>query len=124
MFMRFAVPEIHEGSRRPQGVFAAAYALLDAGRLDAEEERALREVLGWFNEHLASPEYFVARRAVFWFKAAAREQVRRAWGLVCLLRLHGLHVEVYKCRRLANVVYEDRDQVAAYSSPKDGRVTR
>lgn len=124
MFMRFAVTQLDEDSRRPQGVFAAAYALLDSGRLDAEEERRLRELLNWFEEHLAAPEWFAACRAVFWFKAAAREKIVRAWELVCLLRLHGLHVEVYKCRRLANVLYEDGEQVAAFSSPRDGRITR
>jgi len=31
--------------------------------------------------------------------------------LVHLLRVHGHHIEVYKCRRLANVTYEDQFQV-------------
>lgn len=124
MFMRFAVTEIDEDSRRPRGVFAASYALLESGRLGAEEERRLREVLRWFEDYLPSPDCFDRRRAVFWFKAGAGEMLRRAWELVWLLRLHGLHVELYKCRRLANVLYEDREQVAAFSSPRDGRVTR
>ena len=125
MFMRFAVTRMDEDSRRPQGVFAAAYALLDAGRLDADEERRLREVLRWLEEHLAAPpDGFLTCRAVFWFKAAASEKVGRVWELVCLLRLHGLHVELYKCRHLANILYEDKEQVAAFSSPRDGRITR
>jgi hypothetical protein len=125
MFMRFVVTQIDEDSRQPQGVFSAAYALLESGRLDADEARRLREELSWFEENLPAPsEHFCAWRAVFWFKAGAREQVCQAWGLACLLRLHGLHVEVYKCRRLANLVYEDAGQVAAYPSKRDGRIAR
>jgi hypothetical protein len=79
---------------------------------------------GWFNENLSSPpDSFYTSRAIFWFKSNAHENISRIWELVHLLRLHGYHIEVYKCRRLANVCYEDDFQVAAYPSAKDGRIT-
>jgi hypothetical protein len=124
MFLRFVITRIDEDSRRPQGVFVAAYSLLESGDLDAEEWRHLRGLLDWFNEKLPHPpEGFYASRAIFWFKSGARENISQVWDLVQLLRRHGYHVEVYKCPHLANISYEDDVQVAAYPSDRDGRVT-
>jgi hypothetical protein len=124
MFLRFAITQIDEDSRKPKGVFVAASALLDSCDLEVEESKHLRELLDWFHENLPEPpEDFYASRAIFWFKSSAHESVSRIWELVQLLRLHGYHVQVYKCRRLANVSYQDEFQVAAYPSDRDARVT-
>ena len=123
MFLRFAVKQIDEDSHRPKGVFAAAYELLDSCELAPEESKQLRDLLDWFSDHLPEPpEDFYASRAVFWFKASAHESINRIWELVQFLRLHDYQIEVHKCRRLANVVYEDDFQVAAYPSERDARV--
>ena len=124
MFLRFAVKQIDEASRRPQGVFAAAYDLLDSCQLAQEESSQLRNLLTWFEDNLPSPpdEYY-AGRAIFWFKASSHESIDRIWELVQVLRLHDYHVEVHKCRRLANVSYEDDYQVAAYPSERDARTS-
>jgi len=124
MFLRFAVKQIDEDSRRPQGVFTAAYDLLDSCRLAQEESSQLRNLLTWFEDNLPSPpEEYYAGRAVFWFKAGSNESINRIWELVQILRLHDYHVEVHKCRRLANVSYEDDYQVAAYPSERDARTS-
>lgn len=124
MFIRFAVTRIDEESNQPQGIFTAAYELLDAGDLSPVEEARLIEILRWFEENLPSPNrFFEARRAIFWFKAEAAENVERMWEVVQTLRQHDYYVEVYKCRRLANIVFEDAAQVAAYPSPRDDRIT-
>ena len=124
MFLRFAITQIDEDSRKPQGVFVAAYALLDSCELDSEESKRLRELLDWFSENLPNPpEDFYASRAIFWFKSSAHESVNRIWELVQMLRLHGYHIQVYKSRRLANVSYEDEFQIAAYPSDRDARIT-
>jgi hypothetical protein len=124
MYLRFAITEIDEDSRRPKGVFIAAHSLLNSGDLDKNEWQQVRELLDWFNQNLpAPPKKFYASRAVFWFKSTAHESISRVWQLVHLLRFHGYHVTVYKCRRLANVSYADEFQVAAYPSDNDGRVT-
>ncbi len=124
MFLRFAVTQIDEDSRKPQGVFVAAYALLDSCKLAPEESERLRDLLDWFSQNLPNPpEDFYASRAIFWFKSSAHETINRIWELVQMLRSHGYHVEVHKSRRLANVSYEDEFQVAAYPSDRDARIT-
>ncbi len=123
MFMRFVITQIGEDSRQPQGVFTAAYALLGSGELASEEWKQLREVMIWFNKNLPTPhDSFDRKRAIFWFKSSAEECIKQMWEMVHLLRLHGYHVEVQKCRELGNVAWEDNFQVAAYPSVQDGKV--
>lgn len=123
-YMRFVITRVHKDSHQPEGVFAAAYSLLDSGTLDTDEWRRVREILIWFNKNLPHPpEKFSADRAVFWFKASAKESIAQIWELVHALRIHDHHVAVYKCRRLANISYEDKYQVAAYPSELDGKIT-
>ena len=124
MFMRFVITQIDEASRQPQGVFAAAYALVDSGELSAEERKQLSDVMIWFNKHLPSPRgSFDKKRAIFWFKSSADECLKQMWEMVHLLRSHGYLVEVQKCRALGNIAWEDRFQVAAYPSVLDSKVT-
>jgi hypothetical protein len=123
MFLRFAITHIDEDSHKPKGVFVAAYALLESGDLAPDEWKRLRGLLDWFNENLPHPSGFNACRAIFWFKSSAYGSISRIWELVDLLRAHGYHIKVYKCRRLGNITYEDEMQVAAYPSDRDGRIT-
>lgn len=124
MFLRFTITHIDEDSHKPQGVFVAAYSLLESGDLDSAEWKRLRELLDWFNDNLPHPpDSFYASRAIFWFKSSAHENVSRIWEMVHLLRAHGYHVEVYKCRRLGNISYEDDLQVAAYPSDRDAKIS-
>jgi len=124
MFMRFVTTRVHEKSHRPEGVFAAAYSLLDSGSLDKDEWQRLREILIWFNKNLPHPpDRFSANRAIFWFKSGSKESIRHIWELVHALRLHGYHVAVHKTRRLANVAYEDQHQAAAFPSERDDKIT-
>jgi hypothetical protein len=124
MFMRFVTTRIDEDSHKPQGVFAAAYALLDSGELKTDERKRIQAILDWFSKNLPHPpEDFYAGRAIFWFKSGAKESIKRIWELVHLLREHDHHVEVHKCRRLGNITYQDAFQVAAYPSNRDTRIT-
>src|SRR5215468_4129164 len=80
-FIRFVTARVHKDSHRQEGVFAAAYALLDSGSLDQEELRRIREILIWFNKNLPTPaERFSADRAVLWFKASSKE-ISQVWEL-------------------------------------------
>ena len=54
MFLRFSVKQVDEDSRKPRGVFSAAYALLDYGDLESNEREQLGTILEWFKEHLPS----------------------------------------------------------------------
>jgi hypothetical protein len=124
MFLRFVTTYIDEDSHRPQGVLVASYSLLESGDLNSDAWKRLREILDWFNAHLPHPpKSFAAGRAIFWFKSTATASISQIWELVYLLRHHSYHVEVRKCRHLANVLYEDEFQVAAYPSKRDGKIT-
>lgn len=115
---------IDSDSHRQKGVFVAAYELLESGKLNQEQWTYLRELLIWFNEHLPHPpDKFGSGRATVWFRAKATGLVEKIWEIVWLLREHGHHVEVQKCSLLANVCYEDKFQVAAYPSSRDGKIT-
>jgi hypothetical protein len=124
MYLRFVTTRVHKDSHKPEGVFAAAYTLLDSGDLTRDEWKILREMLNWFNANLKSPpKKFHARRAIFWFKSNAEDNIRKIWALIHLLREHGHYIEVHKCRKLANILWEDKFQVAAFPSKHDGRIT-
>jgi hypothetical protein len=123
-WLRFATTRIDEDSRKPEGVFAAAYTLLESGDLSSEEWQHLREILNWFSKNLPTPpESFNAGRAIFWFQPNARDCLDRVWDMVELLRQHGYHVTVYKCPSLGKICYRDKFQVAAYPSDSDGKIT-
>ena len=123
MFLRFTITQVDEDSHSPQGIFVAAYSLLDSGDLDPVEWKVLRELLDWFKENLPSPpDTFYASRAIFWFKSDD-ENIRRIWEMIYLLKAHAYHIEVHKCPRLGNISYEDKFQVAAYPSNRDGKIT-
>lgn len=124
MYLRFTTLKIDEDSKKPRGVFIAAYELLDSGDLSAAEWKHLRDILDWYKENLpVPPKNFEASRAIFWFSSSAAENIRRMWDLVAILRAHNIYVNVYKCRHLANISYRDELQVAAYPSPDDAKVS-
>jgi len=124
MYLRFVTTRIDKDSHKPQGVFAASYALLDSTDLTREQWEQLRGMIIWFNANLPTPpKKFDSRRAIFWFKSSAEQNIRKVWELVHMLREHGHDVEVHKCRRLGNIVWEDDFQVAAFPSKSDGRIS-
>jgi hypothetical protein len=124
MFLRFVVKQIDPDSRQPKGLFVIAHELLDSGILSNEEFVQLREILIWFNINLpapnpSKPRHRAAHRAIFWFKADAQECISRIWEMAHLLEYHGYAIEMQKCRKLGNIVYEDKFQVAAFPSDDD-----
>jgi hypothetical protein len=124
MHLRFVTTRIDEDSHKPQGLFVASYALLNSGDLTQDEWKQAREILIWFNKNLPHPpKRFVAGRAIFWFRSSAEESIRKIWELVHLLRQHEHFVEVQKCKRLGNILYEDKLQVAAFPSKLDAKIT-
>jgi hypothetical protein len=123
MYLRFVTTRVDEDSHKPQGVFVASYDLLDSGDLTRDEWKRVREILDWFNQNLPHPpENFTTGRAIFWFKSSAAESISRVWELIHLLRQHGHYIEVHKCRRLGNILYEDKLQVAAFPSKLDAKI--
>jgi hypothetical protein len=112
---------VHRGERddasgRDQGVFAAAHAMIDEGRIAEADRNELAEVVKWFDRILPGGCVFGSRlpaRAIFWFKASHHEIVQRAWQLVNLLKRHEMPIEMIKTDRPGRVVYEDEMQIAA-----------
>ncbi len=105
-------------------MFVAAYSPLDSPDLNPDERKRIQEILIWFQKNLPTPPKRLSTgRAVFWFKSSADESIRQVWELVHALRQHGYYVEVQKCRRLANICFDDSFQIAAYPSKLDGRIT-
>jgi hypothetical protein len=89
MFIRVVTTRIHKDSHKAEGVFAAAYSLLDSGLLDSNEWKKLREILIWFNKNLPHPpERFSANRAIFRFKSDAKESIGRVRDLVQMLSIN------------------------------------
>jgi hypothetical protein len=89
MYLRFVTTRIDKDSHKAQGVFAASYALLDSGHLTRQEWEHLRGMIIWFNANLPTPpKKFDSRRAIFWFKSSAGENIRTVWELVHVLREH------------------------------------
>src|ERR1035437_5624583 len=120
MYLRFVTTRIDEDSHKARGVFVAGSSLMDSGDLSRDERLRIREILVWFHKNLPTPpNKFSAGRAIFWFKSSAEEAIKQIWDLVFALRQHGYYVEVHKCRRLGNILYEDKFQVAAFPSKLD-----
>jgi len=118
MFLRFVITEIDSDSKQPQGLFVAAYTLLESGELSPDEYEQLHEILTWFSKNLRAPDVKSAK-AIFWFKPDANDCVNKMWDLVQLLRFHGYLVEMQKYRMLRKIIYEDSLQVAAVPSRLD-----
>lgn len=110
-FLRFASLEVHEDSRRRSGIFQTAFRVLDDADIDPHLERMLPEELHWFDANLHAP-YVLEERAVFLFKASAKECMRHAWRLLDGLRRAGAIVEMQTVVNPGRVVFEDDLQVA------------
>ena len=126
VFIRFVSSDIHERSLKSAGLFCAAAKLRWSDGLPAYELEALKEIVDWFNLHLADPSDYLPRgksyddRAISWFKANAREHLARAWELIEILERNDILIWTIKSRRTGYVYYEDEAQVFArpYDDPR------
>ena len=124
MFIRFVTLKIDEDSHQSQGLFQAAYSLLNAGDLNAGEREEVQMLIDWFKDNLPYPDQpDVEGRAVFWYLDSAHTHIKKMWNLANILRSHNCAVEIQKCRYLGNIVYQDEHQVAAYPHRRDAGVT-
>jgi hypothetical protein len=104
------------------GVFQAVWNLRDRELLYPHEEDEHDCLRWWFSAYLEKPTRFTAAKppyhrkkngAICWFKDSAHSHLWQIWGLVAILREHGLPVWMLKEERVGYVVYEDEYQVAA-----------
>ncbi len=111
-YVGLAIQRMDCDSRRPQGVFTAAYALCDDDGLEAHYREQLTELLGWFVRHLRVPRD-VPPAAIFWFRSDANGSIEKVWELVHVLRACDLHVTITQTDSPGRIEYEDEQQVAA-----------
>jgi hypothetical protein len=96
------------------GIIAEARLLRDDGQLERYEAEWLEETYEWLNENLPCPPFSSSRwsrEAVSWFKDDAGKAIERMWGIVSLLREHGLQVRLLRSRNPGKIIYEDQYQV-------------
>ena len=103
---------MHPDSHRQQGIFHASNTLHEHGRLTHAEWDVLEESRQWFNRNLPVPRLDEGR-AIFWFRADARECLARIWGQVAIMREGGIPVFMLRCTDPGLIVYRDELQVAA-----------
>jgi hypothetical protein len=90
MFIRFVSEEIDQDSHVSEGLFSAAYKLLDELWLPDYEYDALRARVNWFNQYLKNPYRYrlkpawLACQSICWFRSTAHEHLRRAWEMVAM----------------------------------------
>jgi hypothetical protein len=84
------------------------------------ESEWLEEIFEWFNEHLPCPPFQEKLRsgewtadAVSWFRAYAKEPLRRIWDIIALLREHGVPVRLVTTKKPGKIVYSDEYQIVA-----------
>jgi hypothetical protein len=121
MFIRFVVNTIDADSCRRQGLFIAAAALQDSGRLSADDDHRLEALKGWFNKNLERPKRLsVSARhnkkpqAISWFKETALEHIKKMQEFQKILERYGYVVERITADRIGYIRYEDEFQAAAY----------
>ncbi|MBC8102991.1 MAG: hypothetical protein H7Z41_10435 [Cytophagales bacterium] len=117
MYLRIAVTGEDMESHQQQGIFHAAWDLLDSGTLSDAEAQDLRSLLDWFDQKMPCPSASeckaLSRRAVFWFRSGGGDYLKKAWELVQLMRLHGLLVDVFRTRNPGIILFLDHCQIAA-----------
>jgi hypothetical protein len=121
VFVRFIIDQIDSDSGRRQGLFQAAKALRETGRLSGVDERHLRSINDWFDTNLerpvrlaVSPRPHSKAQALSWFKDSARMHIDKMREFAEILRRYDIDVQMIRTDRPGYVLYEDDYQVAAY----------
>ncbi len=121
MFIRFVTDAIDDNSGRRQGLFQAAKALRESGKLQDTDHARLEDLRNWFNQHLERPtrlsvssQHNRQEQAISWFKDTASEHIAKMREIQAILESYGVSVQMIKAKRLGYVLYEDEFQAAAY----------
>lgn len=108
------------------GIFRAADFVRDHTGLDETEKAELQALIAWFDENLPVPEFYddPAKRKeddhiYFWFKASAKEIVRKMDDFCAILERNGVEVRRLRAKTLPGEMhFEDHCQIAV-SAPDD-----
>jgi hypothetical protein len=114
MLVRFIIQRRDTHSHQKMGVFQVAYEFVDSDEISMEKLCRLKSSLCWFERHLTIPERSkLDPRAIFWFRTAAHECIRRVWSLTRLLEACEVTADMVRTARPGYIVYRDDLQVAA-----------
>ena len=123
MYVRFVLGRKNSESGVRDGVFGAAYELVEEGGLPHYQADEISDLLAWFRENLDTPErfnrtkskgyYHRAGKGISWFKPQATAHITMMRRLIAVLEERGHGVEMLKTRNPGYVVYEDEHQVVA-----------
>jgi hypothetical protein len=121
MYIRFIIDRLDSQSGRRQGLFQAAYDLRSGELLTPDDGAHLKEILSWFDQHLARPSRLAlsARphrkaQAICWFKHDAEAHIAGMWDIAAIVQRYDVSAMMIKARQPGYVLYEDSHQVAAY----------
>ncbi|MEM6411703.1 MAG: hypothetical protein AAF683_09230 [Pseudomonadota bacterium] len=123
MYIRFALQRFNNDSGVRDGLFSAAYELLESYELSADQISLLKEKLDWFEQNLRTPNRFNRSKSkgsyrrttkgLSWFKDTAIQHISAARDLTAVLKDHGWFVDELTTPRPGYIVYEDEHQVVA-----------
>jgi hypothetical protein len=115
MYLRFQTKLPNPDSGRPLGILVAAHDLRDSNRISMADEKWLREMLSYFNEHLKIPPCLkdpANRRALSWFREGSK-MIQRVWDVKALMEEYDIFIDVLSSRDPGNIIYSDGHQVVA-----------
>ena len=120
MYFRFIAADPDREPNRPEGVFAAAYDVLDRGVAPEYLRREIRFTLDWFVRELPIPPRFARRRrphapdtGLCWFRTTSVDCVRQVRHLAFLVEECGIPVREVRTTSPGYVIYEDDHQIVA-----------
>jgi len=121
--LRFVLPNLHPDTGVREGVFGAAYDLLDGNVISVADRQFLDELLAWLETNLATPKRFNRSKSkgydrrrtagVSWLKPPALEHLARMRALAAILEKNGYQVSRISTTRPGYVIFEDDHQVIA-----------
>ena len=120
MYVRFIVKYYNQQTKREEtGVFRAADYVRDFSVISADEKENLRELIGWFDEHLPVPEFYddptkrgEENHTYFWFKTDATEFLGQMNALTEILERNGVKTEKLCAERVpGELIFEDYCQI-------------
>ena len=127
MYLRFTSPDalrlgLRGGKLVHSGIFGSAYRVRRDKTYPQYLRQAIARELNWFEDELPMPPYarFQVRsktwwrsQGICWFRAEAREMVRRAYGLRSLLAECDILISQLHTDRPGQILYKDDFQIIA-----------
>jgi len=122
-FICFETASGNNGFGRRNGIFQEAYNLEDAEDVVPYQRNLLKELLGWFEKNLTTPDRFSATKSkghyrrktagISWFKASSGEVIAKVRELIQILEDNGVVVKQIVSESPGYIVYEADIQIVA-----------